>query len=676
MYHPIPNGSVEQIENEGYTYDCQLPPEGHGKHRLTGEIKYIGVRSISNKQASQKWKPLTLPADWKVKRKKEIAKQKHDPEYFDTELEKIRDKFWLHRMCGEWIIINGKATYIPPSFWFYLTCSPLDVGLPNYRDTDRRFYYYWEFCCDDPRCGGGLDVERRRMGKTYKSGSIGLDRTSIFENHHCGIQSKTGPDAKNVFLKTVVNFFKKSFDFFRPVYDQSKGITPTTELRFFKTVVKGKRAEDMLEGDELESWCDWGSSDLFFYDGAKLNTYIMDEFAKTSEVDTWERWNVVRFCLDQDGEWCGKALLTSTVEEMEQGGSAGKKLWDASNPNERDKNGRTKSGLYRFFLPAFETTFFDEYGMPLIEKAKKYYLDQREGFANDSRALSSMIRKNPFSITEAFRIDGDLCLFDPELLNNQLDKLEWGDNFTTFGDLVWKDGKRDTEVLWVPNKKGAFEISWLLLAEMRNKVIKRGTKFYPNNKLAFTAGGDPYDFDQTVDSRRSNGTGFVKWKFDSNYAEDPLYKNYNDSLIIRYSNRPQTATIYYEEMIKMCFFAGCEFNAERNKIGLIRHFKERGYGAFLMWFPGEPEAGISSSPKTKQEMVEITEEHIINNIHKCFFKTLITQWLHFDITKTEKFDEAMGAGWCLTGDKRRIVKTDNAEAYNIEDFFPMHAINA
>ena len=171
-------------------------------------------------------------------------------------------------------------------------------------------------------------------------------------------------------------------DFFRPTYDQSKGITPTSELRFFQTVVKGKKAEDILDGEELESWCDWVSSDIFALDGSKLGTYVMDEFGKTVECNVWDRWNVVRYCLDQDGVWCGKALLTSTIEEMESGGSAAKQIWDSSNPAEKDANGRTKSGLYRFFLPAFETTFFDKFGMPEFERAKVFYLNQNLSYIN------------------------------------------------------------------------------------------------------------------------------------------------------------------------------------------------------------------------------------------------------------------------------------------------------
>ncbi len=1013
MFHLIEGGSVEIIENEGYEYRCQLPPVGYGKHRLTGELKHVGVRSVSTSQNSQIWKSHELPKNWKERRKKELIRQNADSEYFDPDLEKIRAKWWLHRLCGEWIKINGRATYIPPSFWFYLNCCPLDVGLPTYRDTDRRFYYVWEYCCDDPCSAGLVDIERRRMGKTYKSGSIGLDRTSIYANHHGSVQSKTGPDAKQVFLKTIVRFFKKLPDFFRPIYDQSKGVTPTTELRFFQTVVKGRKAEDILDAEELESWFDWVSSDIFALDGSKLGTYIMDEFGKcfakgtkirmydgsiknvedvvegdfvmgddstprraygiaagkermyrvvpnsgqpfecneshilslkwanrkwnpggwqygqtvnisvadyfklpanvkrhlmlwkvgvdyaekpheidpyylgvwlgdgssysagfttndeevleymqgyaatnkirlvptqdkyvfhlsgktcvkgsnpiltelkqlnllqnkhipqeflidslenrlkllaglvdsdgylsvkkgkpthieivqkrkelayeicelvnscgfkgtikskvatmvredgsvykcevyrvnifgelyripckvkrkiaenvefhanrrnplrsgfriepigegeyygfavdknhlflladytvvhnTMECNVWDRWNVVRYCLDQDGVWCGKALLTSTIEEMESGGSAAKQIWDASNPHQRDANGRTQSGLYRFFLPSYETTLFDKFGMPRAEEAKVFYINQREGLKNDSRALSSIIRKNPFTIIEAFRIDSQTCLYDSEKLNNQLDALNWKTNVTTRGNFVWEGGVRDSKVVWEKSSRGRWEICWLFdKPEESNNIEKVGGLYKPKNHLKFVAGADTFSHDIVLDNRRSDGAMLVKMKFDAT-SDNP----YNNAFVCMYKYRAEAASIQYEDMLKTVVYFGCQVLFERNKNNWRDYFISRGYEHFLMKLPGEPDYGLSANKNTHQQLAEVTEEYILENCEKVYFKDCLTDWLEFDINNTTKYDVAMAAGYTLIADIKKLYRRGEGQLLNLSDY--------
>jgi hypothetical protein len=666
MFYPVKGGTEENIQG----YVCQLPPVGYGKNRITGKLEYVGVVENSHEPKDQKWKRIGLLPEWDKRRKKEAAEQEGNPDYFDPDLEQMRERHWLYRLCGLWTMINGNAYYIPPSYYLYLNWCPLDVGFPAYRDTDRRFFYVWEYCCEDPRCAGLVDIERRRMGKTYKSGSILLDRTSLNKNHHGGIQSKTAPDAKQVFLKTVVTFFKKFPDFFRPVYDASKGMTPTSELRFFQTARKGRNAEKILEGRELESWIDWGSSEPFHYDGSKLNTYVMDEFGKTMECNTWDRWNVVRFCLDQDGHWCGKALLTSTIEEMENGGENALKIWEASNPNERDGNGRTKSGLYRFFLPAFETTFFDEYGMPQVAKAKEYYIKQREGLQSDPRALSSIIRKNPFTIEEAFRIDGDRCLYDAMKLNLQLDNISYKKSLTERGNFVWENGERFTKVKWEKSTNGRWEITTLLSSEESNRVACRNGNYFPNNNASCTMGVDPFKYDAAKDQRRSDCAALVYRKFNSFKTDDP----YNEAFICKYKYRAATTAVQYEDLLKTAWYYGCQILFERNVDNWRHYFKEADCEAFLMRLPGEDDYGVYSDGKKyiHQLLCDYTEAYIDEHIEKVFFKDLIREWLEFDIDKTTAYDLAMAAGYTLIAAREKLYKRTVASTREIGDYFRIY----
>lgn len=665
MYYPYKDGSIEIIQG----YECQVPKPGYGKNRLTGKEEYVGIVKRSSKKDEQYWERLVLPDDWDKRSKAEAKKQADDPEYFDHEMEDIRANHWKHRLCGYWLMINGKTIYLPPSYFVYINYCQLDVGYPAYRDTDRQFFYVWEYCCEDHRCAGLADIERRRMGKTYKSGSILLDRTSIYKNHHGGIQSKTSTDAKQVFLKSVVTFFKKFPNFYRPVFDQSKGVTPTTELRFFQTVKKGRRAEEIIGAEELESWIDWGSSDIFHYDGSKLNTYVMDEFGKTNEINVWDRWNVVRFCLDQDGEWCGKALLVSTIEDLDNGGSEARKIWDASNPDKRDANGRTESGLYRFFLPAFETTYFDKFGMPLVEKAKEFYLNQRAGLQDDPRALSSIIRKAPFTIEEAFRIDGEQCLFNAMKLNIRLDYLSWNQKFTSRYDLIWKDGERFTEIEVKENKAaGRFEMPVGFIMKEPNRVVKRNDNFYPNNTFMFRMGADPFKFGDVKDKSRASDGAALCYKMD-----DPVDRinPFNDAFICRYRYRAPTTDMQYEDMLKMAWYFGCQILFESNVDSWKEYFRHNKCYNFLMVLPGEQEPGIynDGGNKVKQTLANYINSYVENYVDKIFFKSLVKELLEFDIIKSTPFDEVMGMGFALIAARDKLYKRTIESTKDISDYF-------
>lgn len=664
MYYPIENGSEEVIQG----YHCQLPPVGYGKNRLTGDVEYVGVIKPDNKKEKQKWKRIDFPKDYDKKRKLEEARQKAEPDHYNPDLEKIRTQHWKYRLCGLWAYINGVPTYIPPSYYMYLQWCPLDIGYPAYRDTDRRFFYVWELCVEDPRCAGLVDIERRRMGKTYKSGSILLDRTSIASHHHAGIQSKTGADAKAVFLKTVVPFFKKYPEFFRPVFDQSKGMSPSTELRFFQTSIKGKRAEMIVDAPELESWIDYGTAEPFHYDGSKLNTYVMDEFGKTIDVSVSDRWDVVRYCLDQDGQWCGKALLTSTIEEMENGGEDAKKIWDGSDPEVRNENGRTKTGLYRFFLPAYETTYFDEYGMPETERAKTYYINERAGMAKDPRGLSAMIRKNPFTIEEAFRIDGDQCLFDAMKLNDQLDWLSWREGLTERGNFEWENGERFTKVVWKKHVQGRFEIPAGFHFEATNAVKKNNNQYVPDNNVRFSGGCDPFKYDKTKDQRRSDCAAYIYQKY---FPGDPLF---SDTFVCQYVHRAPTTAIQYEDVLKMCWYFGCQMLFESNIDNWKEYFKNANCWPFLMILPGESDPGMHSDGggKAHQLICDMTEDYIDKHIKKVYYKRLVESWLKFRIENTREFDETMGAGYTLIGARRKLYRNGGEMHRDVTDFFRMY----
>lgn len=661
MYKKVEGGTLEVVNG----IECWVPPVGYGVDRITGELVEVGVFYASTKKKEQKFQRYELPLDYEKKRAKELSKQKDDPEYFDPELEAIREKLWQYRLCGYWFMNNGVPVYLTGSHWYYLNWCVTNVGHMDYRNTDRKIFYCLRSIEEDPRAGGLVYVSRRRGGKSYIAAAWLLDRVSLGLDKIGGMQSKTDEDAKVLFNK-VVNYFVNLPHFFKPVYDTSQGLRPKKEIRFFKPTVKGKNAEEMLKGDELRSTINFGSSESFHYDGNALYAYTLDEFGKPQRSNVWDTWNVVRYCMDQDGRWVGKAFVTSTIEDLDVTGQGPKDIWINSDQNKRDPNGRTTSGLYRLFFGAHESTFFDEYGNEDSEKGMSYYLNMRKGFAHDPRQLSSIIRKNPFTIEEAFRIDGDKCLYDSMKLNERLDRLSWKDNITTRGNFVWENGERDTRVIWEPSKDGRWEVAKLFKDESEsNKVYRRGEHFYPNNTMAFCAGVDPIDHSVTQDNRRSNGAGIVLQKHNPVSSGDI----YDSAFVCKYVYRPDIVSIFYEDMIKMAVYYGCQILYENNKIGLQGYFEERGYGNFLMWLPERAMPGIAATTRSHQYGAELTEEYINNSIDKVYFKDLIRDWLEFDLNNTTKFDIAMAASYCLMASKAVATKKERTEVREVTDYF-------
>lgn len=666
MYKPVPKGSMVEVQG----IKCQLPPVGYGVDRITGELEYIGVYKASGTTKKQKWERVLLPDNYNELLEEEAEEQKKrklvDPkdDWTDERIDKHREEHWRYRRCGFWFLNNGEPTYITGTHWFYLNWCVSNIGYMDYRSTDRLLFYAIAHTDESPVAGGVVFVGRRQCGKTYMANAWMLDRISLYKNKHGAIQSKTGDDAKKVFNR-LVNCFVDMPEFFKPTYDTSQGMRPKDQLRFFATNIKGKLAEKLKESKEMRSYIDFGTHKSEHYDGDEsMFTYILDEFGKKQLSDILETWNVVRPCIDKEGRWFGKAFVCSTIEDMDEVGESPKKIWGGSNIAEINDNGRTETGLYRVFFGAHETTFFDEYGNSLVQKGLDFHNAERAS-KKDSKTKSSYIRKNPFIVEEAFRVDGDKCLYDDGLLNDQLDKLSWGKSTTERGDFVWKDGVRDSKVIWHKHQKGRWEICWNFEKEGEsNNITKIGNHFKPLNIGKFVAGADTFSHSIVKDNRRSDGVLAVKRKFDATKLNDI----YNDAFVCLYKYRAPSTEIQYEDMLMTAVFFGCQILFESNKNGWRDYFVHRGYEGFLMKLKNYPDYGIPGAQKTHQQLAEVTEAYILENSQKVWFKDMLVDWLEFDLNNTTAFDTAMATGYTLIADNKILHSRETSKLRSISDY--------
>jgi hypothetical protein len=703
MFKDLGNGYIDIADNAfGFTYKCYLPPVGYGLNAANGLVQETDILLSSEIPTEQFWERPSLPHDFKFKRKKEKDIQRIDPYYVDETLEQIRKREWKRRLCGVWfwnynpIKEYSELIYITGLHYLYITYWKFQGKFLDFRIADRDFFYFVAYCMEDEKCLGINEITKRKNGKTARAGCWAYERVSRMNNHHAGLQSKSDDDAEDAFFKAVINPWQKLPDFFKPRYDLMKGEEPN-ELRFFATARRGSRIEEEDDSIEepLESFFDYKVATESAYDGPELHTYVSDEAGKTKKpVSIKERQNVTRFCTEIDFELKGKHYYTTTVEpeKNEEENIEFQELTANSNPLERDENGFTGTGLYTIFLPAQKGMYvnkeFAKYGfvdeeMNLRTISNKIASLQEK---NDTRGISSFKRKNPRNLKEAFSADGENSLYNPELLNNQLDAIQWTNKFTEFGNLEWVNGDRlfvekklaDGKIEIVPNKlkwvasaSGKFEKLKDWFPKEENNVYYRNGQFFTNNDKSINIGGDPFKYDKTKDKRRSNCAAFAY------QLPDPIYPDdvYDDTFCLRYSYREESTRLSNEDMLKMAWWCGCKILFERNVNHWKDYFIDNNCGDFLVWLDGEVEPGIITATGSSgvQAICDYTEAYINQHIEKVFFKTLIrkeTGWLGFKVEDTEKFDEPMAAGITLIrvkGMKRKLKS--QLPKRNISDYF-------
>ena len=600
-------------------------------------------------------------------------------DYIESEFDK--------REQGYWFINNNISTYITGSHYMYLQWTKIDVGYPDFREANRIFYIFWEACKADLRCFGMIYLKIRRSGFSYMASEECANVATISKNSRIGILSKSGSDAKKMFTDKVVPIVRNYPFFFKPVQDGMD--KPKTELAFripaSKITKKNMYNVDNEEMEGLDTTIDWKNTDDNSYDGEKLLLLAHDESGKWLKPNNiLNNYRVTKTCLRLGRRVIGKCMMGSTSNSLSKGGEEFKKLYYDSNPQERSNNGQTKSGLYSLFIPMewnFEG-YIDEYGMP-INDVIEYWNNEVESLRNDPDALNEFYRQFPRTESHAFRDESKQSLFNLTRIYQQIDYNDSliQEHHTTRGSFSWKNGIKDTEVIWTPNTRGRFLVGWLPKKNMQNRYKKNNRgDFFPLNEHLGAFGCDSYDISGTVGGGASNGALHGVTKFNMDDAP-------SNQFFLEYVARPQTAEIFFEEVLMACVFYGMPILVENNKPRLLYHFKNRGYRSFSINRPDKLKHKLSktekelggipnSSEAVKQAHAAAIESYIETYVglvkedemgYMPFSRTL-EDWAKFDISNRTKFDASISSGLAVMACQRHLYQPVKKQSNIIVNF--------
>ena len=640
----------------------------------------------SNKE--KKWKQFEYPKE--LSRLKNIFDWRAYPEENKSKWYDYIDKEFKRREEGFWFNNNGVPTYMTGTHYMYLQWSKIDVGAPDFREANRLFYIFWEACKADKRCYGMCYLKNRRSGFSFMSSAETVNQATISSDARFGILSKTGSDAKKMFTDKVVPISINYPFFFSPIQDGMD--RPKSELAYRvpaskftrKKITSNEKLED-LQG--LDTTIDWKNTGDNSYDGEKLKLLVHDESGKWERPDNiLNNWRVTKTCLRLGSRIIGKCMMGSTSNALDKGGENFKKLYNASDVTKRNRNGQTASGLYSLFIPMewnYEG-FIDEHGSPVFDNPDHETLDphgelidvgvienwqnEADGLKNDQDALNEFYRQFPRTTEHAFRDETKNSIFNLVKIYEQIDYNEEMSRTLgiTTGNFQWVNGIKDTQVIYYPDTKGRFKISWVPPVNLQNKiVIKNGIK-HPGNIHMGAFGCDSYDISGTVDGVGSKGAlhGLTKFSMEDAPA---------NQFFLEYLARPQTAEMFFEDVLMALVFYGMPILAENNKPRLLYYLRRRGYRGFSMNRPdkiwnklsvAEKEVGgiPNSSEDIKQAHAAAIEMYIQDHVGlstdgvygSCYFNELLNDWAKFDINKRTKHDASISSGLAIMANNRHL----------------------
>ena len=634
----------------------------------------------SNVKAEQYWEKFEYPKA--LSKIKSVFDWNNYPDNFKEQWYNYIENEFKAREEGFSFYNNGTPTYVTGSHYMYLQWTKIDVGAAEFRESNRLFYIFWEACKADSRCYGICYLKNRRSGFSFMASSETVSQATISSDARFGILSKTGADAKKMFTDKVVPISTNYPFFFKPVQDGMD--RPKTELAYRVPASKLTRRkielnEQLKDIEGLDTTIDWKNTGDNSYDGEKLKLLVHDESGKWERPDNiLNNWRVTKTTLRLGSRIVGKCMMGSTSNSLDKGGENFKRLYENSNVTKRNRNGQTSSGLYSLFIPMewnYEG-FIDKYGIPIFDTPKKpvisidksevdigvidYWQNEVDGLKTDQDALNEFYRQFPRTMQHAFRDETKQSLFNLTKIYEQIDYNEdiKHSSLVTQGNFQWMGGVRDTKVMFVPNNKGRFFVSWVPDNSMQNRMfLKNGAK-YPGNEHCGAFGCDSYDISGTVDGRGSKGSLHGLTKFSMEDVPPNMF-------FLEYVARPDNAETFFEDVLMALVFYGMPILAENNKPRLLYYLKRRGYRGYSINRPDKnynklsvTEREIGGVPNSSEDMKQAHAAAIESYIDSyigfnndaygdMYFLRTLNDWSKFNLNNRTKFDASISSGLAI-----------------------------
>ena len=147
-----------------------------------------------------------------------------------------------------------------------------------------------------------------------------------------------------------------------------------------------------------------------------------------------------------------------------------------------------------------------------------------------------------------------------------------------------------------------------------------------------------------------------------------------NSFFLEYIARPQTAEIFFEDVLMALVFYGMPLLAENNKPRLLYYLRRRGYRGYSMNRPDKvwnklsvAEKEIGGIPNTSEDIkqahaaaIEMYIQEKVgqtkNGFGNMYFNSTLNDWSRFDINKRTKYDATISSGLAIMACNRHLYK--------------------
>lgn len=625
----------------------------------------------------------------------------------EKQLDDFVDSEFNKRHNGFWIFIKGKKYYIPGQQWFKMNHWTGITDEPfEYRDHERQLFTLALQLQRDPIDLGLADYKCRQLGDTENALAIIYERGSRIRGGLSTMQSFTGEEHIKETYARLVHGHKNMTYYFKPMSDGTEKAAASLNFRYpakhithaevrkqhDKNQLVNQSSDEEYQHPPLNSRFRYGTSKAIKFDGATgiLNSYG-DEFGKASDTDPneWLRTMVEAVFSNIRGKKRGFIIMTSTAEEITANSlDYATTLYKESDPNKRLKTGSTVNRVVHIFRGVadrgFENIVADRWGFIDGDAVIAAVTEKFNAMMEMGNVVGAMsfLRKNPRTIADVFLTANNQSQFHIKNLTTRQTQIELMKKKPYVrGNFKWKDGNRDTTVIWEPNPKGRWEVSkhphdYGLLSNVKTiGIISKK----PANSFYFSTGVDPIDQKNTIGSGEdvSKGSFCVGRRPDDSIDNIPSKKyQYEDDIlgiqkgdpldlgsyhetnkpICTYLHRQVDTADFFEDLLMTLVYYGSDYLPEKNKSGaLLTYMALRGYDGYLMEKPtqiqnhkGQVEKdGVTMTDKSANMIFDYITTYTCKMANALDHPELIGQLMTMNWENRGKKDLGVAFGWML-----------------------------
>lgn len=608
----------------------------------------------------------------------------HPPDYRRWPWQKKKewaDEMWHRRWNGEWWLINGEPVYLPgTAFLFFNFWKITKSKFPDFKMQCVWWFQVMRYVELNPNVFGCMEIKPRRAHATEMSLCWIWDLCTKYRDSKGGIMSKADDEAESAFDRLVFSAMEMH-PIFKPKNTGSDRPQAQLEYQYPARKIGVNNVNAQAEEHKTPAL----HSKIWFeptvegkFDGEKLRAALFDELGKikVTKMNVKYQWGVMRECLSLDvmTKIIGKAILPSTIEEMDNGESIEivQQFWDESNPKRLDAVGRTTSGLIRMFRSYWQIAEVDKFGYPKIEQARKTRNAALQALEEQGKheEAADLRRRFPETVDESLAPPSTEASIPTELLDKARRHIEDAPaDFPTRaiqGTLYWIGGEFGGSVGWMPDPTGKWFIS--RHPDEKNKfIILQNGKKAPGNTMQFAMGADPID---SVKPRKggSDGAFTVGMMYDPirdaemQFDADDILLDFgmvSDACVCDYASRPKMPEEFYEDALMTAIYFGCQMLVETNKPGLVNWGYEKGFGAYFSQKPINADTkwqsrfrsdtiGVSATGATIDNYYRHLKSHVTRRWRSYTHPRLIADLRKLTSDNRTDRDLSVAWGWCLT----------------------------